>query len=478
MTDSAGVGPTPPHAVRGGAAAPRGPGPRPAILLVLLGAAGLSFTLMRGVELFGDERFYHAAAGHVARCILGRESLAECIDEVVGYGWFLPGMALLLTPAHLAFGGEAPVAVVRAWMIAVNTGLLALIARELAGSGTSGRRVPWGVVAGFLVPFYACFVGCLWGDLVAVHAAILLMLVLERRIACFGPLLGAACGAAVGCITCCRPQYFLLLGLVSVRAALAFADGMIGGSRRLGGGLLALVAAWCAVIAPWQVALHSRYGPFFLVVSTAERPFATDEHYRAKHGLTGNGWVGAHRALMAEAASNGRNLHEQIRAGVRELATPTFPERVAHQADQARRFYGRENEFLERFQQAGRDGSPSDRTWWLLRGCNAAAWRLWLAAGVLLMLVPFGTGAGLDYRLPVAFKGLAGLIAVQPIVYGANARYHVALIPLISIFACIAVATGTLVPGGGRASRIALRVVQAACLLLVAVTACLLAYQG
>lgn len=483
MTGSAGEGRIPPARERGSASVSAGPiGPRlsilrPSILLVLLGAAGLSFHAMRGVELLGDEKFFNAAAAHIARCILGDVSLRECIDQVVGYGWFMPGLAILLAPAHLVFGGEAPVAFVRAWMIALNAGLLVLIARELARSGMSPRLVLWGVGAGFLVPFYTCFNGCLWGELVAVHAAILLMLVLERSIASFGLRLGALCGAAIGCITCCRPQFFLLLGLVAVRAVLALTDGTIGGSRRLCSGLLALVAAWCAVITPWQCAMYSWYGPFFLVVSTAERPFATDAHYRTNHGLTGHPWISVHGHLMAEATRNGRSLHAQMQASAHELTAPSFSARVVRQAEQAKKFYCQENEFLGRFQGADRAGTPSAGAWSRMQRFNTAAWRLWMVAGTLLLLFPFRAGPNRDYRMPVVFKGLAGLIAIQPVVYHAHGRYHVALIPLISIFACIALAAGTRVPGPGRANGIALRGVQAASILLVAVTAFLLLYH-
>lgn len=479
MAGSDGTGRMPPESAGGSMNATGGsPGLRLAIPLVLLAAGALSLWLMRGVELSGDEEHYYGVAGQIARCILGDASFAESIGSVVARGWFLPGMAFLLTPVQLAFGGAAPVAVARAWIIAVNVGLLALIARQLLRSGISARWVLWGVSASFLVPFYACFMGCLWGELVAMHAAILFMLVLERHVASFGPLLGTLCGVAVACITYCRPQFFLLLGLVAVRAVLAFADGGIGNPRKLCGGLLTMAATWVVAVAPWQWAIQSRYGPFFLVVSTAERPFVIDEHYRANHGLTGNPWVGVHEHLAAEAARNGLSLRGQIRASAREIPKPSLSERVAHQAAQSRRYYGNDTVFLERFQRIDRAGTLSDPAWRRLQRWNAVSWRLWLAAGVVLMLLPFGAGPNLDYRLPVVFKGLAGLVAVQPILYEAHGRYHVALIPLISIFTCLAVATGTRVPGGSRASRLALRAVQAASLLLVAVTACLLLYRG
>lgn len=447
------------------------------ILLALLGCAGLSLFLMRGVALSGDEAFYFHNSSHIAACLLGQRpglTLAQCIDPIVGNGWFGPAMSLLLAPAHLPFGGEAPVAAVRAWTIAVNTSLLALIARALLRSGVAVGPVVCGVAASFLVPFYACFTGCLWGELVATHAAILLMLAVERRIGSWGGVTGVLSGAGIGLITLCRPQFFLLLALVAVRAMLAFSDGTIAGGRRLAVGLLATVAAWCAVVAPWQWAVTTRYGPFFLIVSTAEQPFVGDPNYRVNHRLTGPSWHAVHDHLVAEAARNGRSLSQQIHVSRKELTRLSFADRIRWQALQARRFYLDENKFLDRFHGLDHAHAVPDRAYAAVRSVNSVAWRAWMVVGLVLMVFPFTPGSNRDYRMPLLFKGLAGVVALQPIVYAAHGRYHVALIPIIAVFAAIALAAGSRAPGSTLAVRIVLTAVQAGAVAVVAATAFLL----
>lgn len=450
------------------------------IVLVLLVGACLSFYLMRGVGLSGDEGFYFGNSSHIAKWLLGLLPglpFSRFIGPIVGNGWFLPGVSLLLVPVQLPFGGEAPVALARAWVIAVNIGLLAMIARVLLNSGLSVRSVLIGVSASFLVPFYVSFMGCLWGELVATHAAILFMLVVERRIASFGPLLAALCGAAVGAITLCRPQFFLLLALVSMRAVFAFMDGTIGGARKLCVGLATLFCSWSLVIAPWEWAIHARYGPFFLVVSTAEQPFVSDAKYRENHHLTGEPWAAVHGELVAEAARNNRCLFEQIRVSRRELARLSFGERVRLQAQQTHRFYFNENIFLKRFHGIDRAGSLTDWAGGAVRLFNSVSWRLWMVVGLLLMVFPFATGPQQDYRMPLVFKALAGMLALQPIVYLAHGRYYVSLIPLISIFASIALAAGTRVPGHAGTSRVLLRAAEAVSVALAGVTGFLLLYR-
>lgn len=451
--------------------------PRLGILLVLLGGCGLSFSLMRGVELSGDETFYAETAAHVARCMLGRHGdvpLSRLVDPIVGNGWFVPGMAVLLAPVQLLFGGEAPVAWLRGWAIAVNGALLATIGRVLSRSGIPPGYVLVGLAASFLVPFYACFLGCLWGELIAAHAAILVMLLVERRIVSFGVVTGALVGAAIGLVTLSRPQFFLLLALVGLRAGLAFTDGVLGAPRKLCGGLLALVASWCAVVAPWELALQSRYGPFFLTVSPAEQPFVGDAHYRTNHRLTGEPWQAVHDELVAEAARNDRSLHRQIQISSVELTRLSFSARVTRQAEQARKFYFDENRFLERFQRLDRAAAVPDVKWGWARLVNPVTWRACLAVGMLMLLVPFAAGASLDYRMPLVFKGLAGLVAVQPLVYAAHGRYHVALVPIVSVFTAVALAASTRVRGGARASRVVLLAVQVVSVAFVVVTAWLL----
>jgi len=447
------------------------------ILLALLAGAFLSFWLVRGVALSGDEQFYLGNATHIARSVLGCHAditFAQFIDLIVGEGWFVPGMSFLLSPMQMLFGGEAPVAWSRAWVITINTALLAMIARVLLASGLSTRFVLFAVAGSFLVPFYTYYMGCFWGELVAIHAAILLMLVIEQRIASYGPRECALWGFVIGCITLFRPQFFLLLGLVAVRAALAVCDGSIAGARRLFGGLFAMVASWCLVLLPWECALNWKYGPFFIVTSPSTAPFVADATYSQKHHLPPNDPFAVHAALMREAAQNGVNLSQQVRVSRKELTQRSLFARLSWQAKQVRKFYFNEDVFLNRFH--GIDRAKVLPAWAseAVRCFNSLEWRLWLTAGLVMMVFPFAVGANLDYRMPIVFRGLAGMLALQPIVAWAHGRYHVALVPVISVFVAVALASGTRTWGATHATRTAILVVQTGSVLFALTTIALL----
>lgn len=451
------------------------------ILFTLACGAGLSFFFMRGVAFSGDEVIYNRNAESIARWVLDRGqgmTTTALLDQIVGYGWFVPGVSVLLAPVHYLFVGEAPVACVRAWMILLNCALLALIARELLRSGVPSVLVLVGVSASLLVPYYVCFLGCLWGELIASHAAILIMLLCERLVRRFQPLACATYGAAIGCITLCRPQFFLLLLVVAARCVLAFADGTIHGARKLCIGLLAIVAAWYAMLAPWQYVLQARYGPFFLSTTPSESSFVFNADYLAKRGLTGQAVPGVHLDLVAQAAGSGRSLAQQIQVSRKELTPPPFFTRVGRQALRARKFYFDENRFVTRFQESDSSATLPVWVWERLRQINSVSWRVWLATGLLLAIFPFSPGVNRDYRMPVAFKGLAGLIASQPVFFHAHGRYHVALIPVITIFAAVALAAGTRVPAPSWVVRSSLRVVETGVAVFVVVTLCLLLFRA
>ena len=78
---------------------------------------------------------------------------------------------------------------------------------------------------------------------------------------------------------------------------------------------------------------------------------------------------------------------------------------------------------------------------------------------------------------PGCVEALAGMIALQPILYLAHGRYYVSLIPLISIFASIALAAGARVPGHAGTSRVLLRAAEAVSVALAGATGFLLLYR-
>ena len=95
---------------------------------------------------------------------------------------------------------------------------------------------------------------------------------------------------------------------------------------------------------------------------------------------------------------------------------------------QARRFYFNENKFLDRFHGLDHAHAVPDRAYAAVRSVNSVAWRAWMVVGLVLMVFPFTPGSHRDYRMPLLFKGLAGIVALQPIVLAAVQAGAVALV--------------------------------------------------
>lgn len=157
-------------------------GRRERILVYLFGASLLvrlvTFLGVAGGGLVGDEAYYFdsgSALSNVVRDLVWLRSpdTAELDRIVVGSGWFMPGMSVVLTPLYLLFPG-APLPVARAYLALFSTVLLlvtALRVRRTFGNAPAGALL---VYPG-LVPTYAAFGAAGWGDSNAGLVAVLLL---------------------------------------------------------------------------------------------------------------------------------------------------------------------------------------------------------------------------------------------------------------------------------------------------------------
>ena len=131
-----------------------------------------------GDELVGDEAYYldsGRALSNLVRDLVWLRSpdTAELDRIVVGSGWFMPGMSVVLAPLYLVVPG-ASIAVARGYLAVVTTLLLLVTARRVRrtfGNGPAGALL---VYPG-LVPTYAAFAAAGWGDSAAGLVAVLVI---------------------------------------------------------------------------------------------------------------------------------------------------------------------------------------------------------------------------------------------------------------------------------------------------------------
>ena len=237
------------------------------ILVALVGAHLLLkvvlFPLVAHAPLVGDEASYVDGARALSNLVrdlggFGPVQVDELRRNVVGSGWFMPGMSLLLTPLFVV-DPDASVTMIRVYLGVATTALLVLTmlsVRRALGDVYAGLVL---VVPG-LVPMWLLFSYCAWGDLCAGLLVLALVAQLVGVLRSLGertaPSLrdGVRLGALAIAVVYFRSSALLLvgaMGIVSVVLAL-----LVLRDRELRRGLaaaLAAVAVFAAVLLPWSV---------------------------------------------------------------------------------------------------------------------------------------------------------------------------------------------------------------------------------
>lgn len=155
------------------------------IFLVTLVAAHLLLKLAMGGAMIhvppsGDEVAYIDAAKALSNAVrdlvrLTPANTGELAVNVVGNGWFMPGMPLLVTPLYLV-DPDASVSTLRLYMGTLTFGLwlwMVLVVRKLLGKVYACALL----LIPSLVPLWVMFTFTLWGDL---NAGLVLTLLLAH----------------------------------------------------------------------------------------------------------------------------------------------------------------------------------------------------------------------------------------------------------------------------------------------------------
>lgn len=235
-----------------------------AVLPLLLGVD------LTGGRLIGDETAYADAGRALSNAVrdaarLGPFDTRELQLSVVGSGWFMPGMGLLLAPLFVV-DPDASAAVMRLYLAAVSTLLLvacALRVRTLLGDPYALALL---VFPG-LVPMWVVFSTGAWGDLAA--GLVLAVLVAEVAVALRGivegrPLAlrdGVRIGVVAVAMLYLRSSTSLLAGGLFVLLGLGAVALLHGRARRRS--VAAVVAGgvcFLALLAPWSIAASQTLG--------------------------------------------------------------------------------------------------------------------------------------------------------------------------------------------------------------------------
>ena len=271
--------------------------------------------------LQGDEITYHAAARTIAsalRSVVGGDGLpvSQLQEGVIGFGWFMPGMPLVLAPVYLVTPSPG-IAAIRLYLGLLTTVVLLLGAALLARS--AGTRYGAAVLLfPGLVPIWLLFSYTSWGDLSAGLVLVVLVAVLVRlwRRLDAGSGLRLRDGGLVGLLLVItlylRSSVLPLVVLVMLLGLVAVLRRSRGAARvRSLAGWVAAVATFVALLAPWSYAatrtLHDR------VITTTTVPISMAYAFGNRDELCfgpcpdGNPWYSMVRFSRKEAARTGES---------------------------------------------------------------------------------------------------------------------------------------------------------------------------
>jgi hypothetical protein len=360
--------------------------------------------------------------------------------DVIGSGWFMPGMALLLTPLYLV-DPHASLSVARGWLGVIA--LLLFVLAVLDVRRVVGRWWALGlaVVPG-LVPMWLIFGYTAYGDLLAGLVATLLitrMVALLRR-------------ASDGVVP--RPGEAVLVGFLAIATVylrssstpLVAGVGLVGLTALLWCGRRAVVplliagGVFLGVLAPWSIAASATFGT--RVITTTSVPMALANTFGDRtqvcYGLCDPGstvWFSPVRYAREVARATGSSevtvLGQMSAYARRDVTAHSYASDVIANWH---RYRDDPTAFLARLHPPGERGSAAPQIEsWTLRVFGPM---VNLAALGLLVITRRTRRAQL---LSVLVKiGLLGLL-LQPFVHLAGSRYWTTAAPLAALSAMLAI---------------------------------------
>jgi MFS family permease len=404
------------------------------------------FLRVRHVPFHGDEVAYSAASRALADAIRAAVS-SSAVDvntldhAVVGYGWFMPGMPLVLMPLYLVSPDAGPAAA-RIYVGFITT--VIFFAVVLLTGRTIGRRfaVVLLVFPG-LVPMWILFSFSLWADLLGGLMVALLLLWLmgaaralaEHRSPSIAQGAGFG-GLAVFALYLRSSVLPLVIGLLAL-ALLAVVWTLRGAARRRA------LASWtvaCAVfgivLAPWSIAASNSLGG--RVVTTTTVPLSLAVAFGNPQELCFGPCPG--RNIWVDAVSYSQTLAAKTGVGELQVQKEMSDYSLRHLTPQryASGVLRDMKEYLLRpagFEPDFRPPDhPSGAASTLIDATSSAVYFVFLIlTAISLLLVHKGPR---DRQvLSLLVKLMLGALLVQPFVHPCSPRYWPVFAPLMGLAA-------------------------------------------
>ncbi len=446
-----------------------------------------------GTPAFGDEAYYLDAGRALSNLVRDLASLsgpdtAELRTAVVGSGWFMPGMAVLLTPLFVV-APDAPIELVRAYLGVASTGLLlltaAVVSRRL-GRGPAGALL---VVPG-LVPMYAVFGFAAYGDLIAGLFVVLLVtqaLEVVRRLRA-GPALTWRHGVGLGLLGIAAVYFrssvtLLVAGVLTMTllAALVLAASQW---RRVVLSMLGAGVAFTALLAPWSVYASHELGGRVVTTTSVPTVLANtfgdrDEVCYGECDPGSSIWFSPLRYSREVARATGISEMQAAAEMSAYARADVTPQSYARDVLANLHRYVRNPAGFARLLESPTAPYSTARAVWL--GTSLLVYPAFVVGLVMLLVVT--RRSAVDQVRVLLLKVAIGALLAQPFVHIGGTRYWTTLAPLLGLSAAmlyVALRSAGSGPGSGSEDRARglltlLQGVLSAAVVLVASTVAVLA---
>lgn len=396
------------------------------------------------VPFHGDEVAY-AGAGRALAEASRALFTSSAVDSgalgqaVVGFGWFMPGMPLILMPLYLVAPDAGPTAA-RLYVGAITTAvflLVVLLAGRVIGS--------WFAVALLvfpgLVPMWILFSFSLWADLLGGLLVVLLLIWLLRAARTLAarrsPSLVSSAGfgvLAVATLYLRSSVLPLVMGLfvLALIAVLWMLRGVA--RRRAMASWLTAAAVFGVLLAPWSIAASAILGG--RVITTTTVPISMAVAFGDPHELCFGPCQGAN--IWVDAVTYSRALG--ARAGVDQLEVQKQMSDYALRRLTPQRYASGVLKDMDSYLLSPAGFEPNFRPPASAPDVNTALIDATTSATYFVFLVLTGVSVLLVHRGPrdrqvlsLLVKLMLAALMVQPFVHPCSARYWPVFAPLMGL---------------------------------------------
>lgn len=402
---------------------------------------------MRHVELSGDERFYWRTSKNIIDLVgFGDISRSEALEEIIGRGWFMPGMSALLAPVRL-FSDD--IAVGRLWIGLLNFVLFVVIVHIL--DTHFGTRAAWCFwVIGTFMPTLVLFSFSLWGDVTGSFIVVLLTFAAvsqaRRGFQWASSWRWVAIGVGLGVLTYVRPSMLIISGVLVAGIVLVNINlgwrGVLSATWRP---TLVIALTSIVMIVPWSLLLSADKGGPYLTTTSIELGQIVgfgDPADIAEVVQDQNQWTAWDDFVQETARSEGISYAEAMsreRSRVlSSVSTSEYLERASHNFD-SMLFHptGFINRLFRNYT-GPTNGELVDPIglWGTVGTVQVLFWTTLLLVMFTDMLLPRRITTDEVWEQIILKLTLLSLL-VQPFIHAAHPRHHMAMLVVLGVLASI-----------------------------------------